>query len=249
MKKLLTFLSLAALLACSSPRPEEPFPHYQADEEDWITYEGYLPSKDGLDVFVELSLFPGAPGMESHYRMIERPDPKSAFYGNYSSRGTYSVLRTAGASILEITGKTQTGAVFRANGMSQKYELADDLYLKSNGDYELLPVDESFQPIGGYKLTRRISPLFTVEGYFTVYTDTTDFYEKNTGKKWSVAQLGDYNEAVNKYHYLAKEKFEGVYVKALSYSVLLKDRQGEDVKALVFKKIIEIDSMPALAVK
>ena len=78
-----------------------------------------------------------------------------------------------------------------------------------------------------------------------MYSDTTDFFEKNTRKKWSVAQLGEYDEAVNKYNYLAKEKFEGVYVKALSYTVLRKSKDGEDVKALVFKKILEIDSMPA----
>lgn len=45
-----------------------------------------------------------------------------------------------------------------------------------------------------------------------------DFFEKNTQKQWSVAQLGAYDEAVRKYTYHSKEKFEGVYLKALAYT-------------------------------
>lgn len=252
MKKLLLFLSFAALLSCSKLRPAgEPFPHYQIDEEDWITYEGILPAKNEREIQVELSLVPANPGMASHYRMYESFDakgPGNAYSPSVSSKGKYEVLSSPGTTIIRLMDKTTTGALFRMP--DKDLQIKEDLYLRSNGDHELILVDGDLQAVDArYTLTRRASPLFTVEGYFTVYRDTTDFFEKNTRKKWSVAQLGEYDEAVKKYNYLAKEKFEGVYVKALSYSVLRKNREGEDVKALVFKKIIEIDSMPTLTMK
>ena len=64
-------------------------------------------------------------------------------------------------------------------------------------------------------------------------------------KTWPVAPLGYYDEAVRRYGMLAKEKFEGVYVKALSYTVSHTDKNGKEWDALVFKKILEMDSMPS----
>ncbi|MEX1240973.1 MAG: hypothetical protein WEB30_14710 [Cyclobacteriaceae bacterium] len=82
--------------------------------------------------------------------------------------------------------------------------------------------------------------VFTVEGYFTVYSDTTDYFERNTLTKWPVAQLAYYNEAVAQYHALAEEPYEGIYLKALAYTVRQPDGNGKEREMLVFKKILEI---------
>ena len=68
------------------------------------------------------------------------------------------------------------------------------------------------------------------------------YFEKNTLKKWPVAQLACYDEAVKNYHALAKEKFEGTYLKALSYTIRHKDANGKERDVLVFKHILQ---MPA----
>ena len=252
MEKLLISLSMAGLLACSqSPTDLEPFPHYlMEEEEDWITYEGILPGKDGHQVKVELSLVPATPGMDSYYKIwesIESDAPGNQFASSIHSRGRYELLSSPGASIIRLIDKRKTNALFRAKVTPMEFqrelEIREDLILKGNGDHQLILVDDDFNAVDSrYILTRRNSPLFTVEGYFTVYGDTTDFFEKNTQKQWAVAQLGEYDKAVNKYTYLAKEKFEGVYVKALSYSVVTQNREGKDINALVFKRIIQIDS-------
>ena len=255
MKTFLIALSLAGMLACSqSGDDREPFPHYQIDEEDWIIYEGILPANNGQEVKVELSLVPATPGMASHYKILESFDskePGNAYSASVSSDGSYDLLSGEETSIIRLFDKRMTRALFLSRGqmetLNEDLKMKQDLYLKSNGEHQLILVDNDFNVVDRrYTLTRRTSPLFTVEGYFTVYDDTTDFYEKNTQKKWAVAQLAEYDEAVKKYNYLAKEKFEGVYLKALSYSIARKNRKGEEVKALVFKRIIEIDSMPAL---
>ncbi|HEU5147382.1 MAG TPA: hypothetical protein VFT90_11735 [Chryseosolibacter sp.] len=258
MRKLLFFLLLTAFIACSKLRPSsETFPHYEIEQEDWIIYEGILPANNGKEVKVELSLVPATPGMDSDYQMKESfhsEEPGSEYAASISSIGKYTVLSSPGGLLIRLIDKRNTGALFLNRKLSRtpdkEFQIKEDLYLKSNGEHELILVDGDFNAVDRrYTLTRRTSPLFTVEGYFTVYSDTTDFFEKNTRKKWSVAHLGEYDEAVKKYNYLAKENFEGVYVKALSYSVLRKNKKGEDVKALVFKRILEIDSMPALTMK
>lgn len=253
MKKLLVFLPLAGVLACSPSSPElDPFPHYLIDkEEDWITYEGVLPAKNGHEVKVELSLVPATPGLDSYYKISESFESEEGghqFASSIQSRGKYNLLSSPGNSIIRLIDKRKTGALFLGRGATpaefeRAYEIKEDLYLKGNGEHELVLIDEDMNVVDArYTLTRRNSSLFTVEGYFTVYDDTTDFYERNTRKQWTVAQLGEYEKALNKYSYLAKEKFEGVYVKALSYSVAIKTREGEETDALVFKKILEIDS-------
>jgi len=246
MKTLVMILMAGAVCSCSRTQPaSEPYPDYLIKDEDWIVYEGTLPVTNSGDTHVELSLYPGAPGLDSRYRMMEYPDTPSTtgYRGWIGSRGTYVVLSSPEARIIHITDRS----VFKAFLQGENFPRPDfgkqDLYLKSDGDNRLMFVDEDFRETSDhYVLTRRSSPLFTVEGYFSVYNDTTDFFEKNTQKQWSVAQLGAYDEAVRKYTYLSKEKFEGVYLKALAYTVRHLPKDGEEIDALVFKKILEMDS-------
>ena len=248
--KTLIFLLAVAVFSCSGPQPDsEPYPNYLIEEEDWIVYEGTLPSSYGPDVHVELSLFPVTPGLDSRYNMIESypntVSPKE--YGGWiRSVGRYIVLSSPDGQIIHITDRNFIRSVSMRGDFPMPEFGTENLYLKSDGEHRLIFIDESLKEQSRkYLLTRRSSPLFTVEGYFSVYNDTTDFFEKNTRKQWSVAQLGEYDEAVKNYNYLAKEKFEGVYLKALAYAVRHPTREGEEIDALVFKKILQMDSTEA----
>ena len=236
----------ACIAGCSQPEPlSEPYPNYLIEEEDWIVYEGTLPSSYGPDVQVELHLYPGAPGLDARYRLRESyPDTVSARYnGGMTSTGRYMMLSAPEGKIIHITDRLFISAI-STKGPFPMPELAEEeLYLKTDGEHRLIFLDENMQEKSrSYVLFRRVSPLFTVEGYFSVYDDTTDFYERNTQKEWSVAPLAEYDEAVKKYNYLAKEKFEGVYLKALAYTVNHVTQDGQEIDALVFKTILEMDS-------
>jgi hypothetical protein len=245
MKTLLILLA-GVVFACSRPQPvSQPYPNYLIKEEDWIVYEGTLPSSYGPNVHVELSIFPGAPGLDSRYRMMEYPDSDSLkeFNGWIGSRGQYMVLSSTIGQIIHITDRNFITGISKREDFPMPEIDKEDLYLKTDGEHRLIFVDEDFKEKSRqYVLIRRDSPLFTVEGYFSVYNDTTDFFEKNTGKQWSVAQLAKYDEAVKKYDSFAKEKFEGVYLKALAYTVRHFTKEGDEIDALVFKKILHMDS-------
>ena len=229
MRHLGIFLCLAGLLSCSRTRvSDESFPDYLSVDEDWITYEGTLPCQDRVDAHVELSLRPGPFGMKSHYSLRETISGKydgEKFVMGTRSEGTYSVLESPAGRIMEITHKIMNNALIIGRPFMDGKLVQDDLRLRISGDHELVLLDDNFQQVSEkYTLTRRTSPLFTVEGYFTVYDDTTDFFERNTQKTWSVAQLGEYDLALKKYNYVSKEKFEGVYLRALSYTVRSVDK-------------------------
>jgi hypothetical protein len=212
MKKILFVLSILGLFSCSksSRKISEPFPNFPATDVDWVTYEGILPSENGKDILVELHLAPAAPGMDSYYRIEETLDSSSSLRTPFSmssaSRGTYSVLfGSPGHNIIQIKDRTLIGSIMRGREFSPANRVVRDLFLKTYGDHELVLVDENFQESDPrYTLFRR-SDLFTVEGYFTVYNDTTDYFERNTLKKWGVARLGCFEEAMTKYHLLATE--------------------------------------------
>lgn len=250
MRYFIIFICVAGAFSCSRSRlTDERFPHYEIPEEDWITYEGTLPFDNGVDAHVELSLKPGAPGMQAFYRMSETVHGEhlgAKFATGMRSQGAYSLLIATDARIVQIQGRRRIKTLPGESNFAKATFEEEDVYLKISDDHELVLVDADFrQPEKTYTLIRRTSPLFTVEGYFTVYDDTTDFFERNTGKTWSVAQLGEYDLARKKYNYVAKEKFEGVYIKALSYTIRDVDKSGKDIEALVFKKLLEADSLRA----
>jgi hypothetical protein len=245
MKTLLIFLT-GAVFSCSKPQPaSEPYPNYLIKDEDWIVYEGTLPSSYGPDLHVELSLFPGAPGLDSRYKMIEYPEAGSPaeYRGWTGSAGKYIVLLSPGGKIIHIPDRSYIRSISITGEFPRPEIGKENLYLKNHGEYKLIFLDEHLEELSdNYVLTRRTSPLFTVEGYFSVYNDTTDFFERNTRKEWPVAELAEYDEAVKHHDYLSKEKFEGVYLKALAYTVRHLNREGEEIDALVFKKILHMDS-------
>lgn len=259
MKNLSIALVAIMFVSCSrsSRNVSEPFPTYMTKEVDWISYEGTLPAENGQPVHVELHLAPATPGMDSYYKITEdfnRSDNSNTFSGFVNSVGKYSVLfGSPGHNIIQIINKRKLRSLMRGKQFSPPDFVKEDLFLKSYGDHELVLVNENFKELPCidsaclasampfYKLTRR-SELFTVEGYFTVYNDTSEYFERNTRKQWAVARLACYDEAVEKYALLATENFEGIYLKALSYTVRHIDKGGNEIDALVFKKILQMDS-------
>ena len=160
------------------------------------------------------------------------------------SQGRYLVLIATDAQILQIKDKQRINALIEGVDFKKGSFVQEDLYLKISGDHELVLVDDNFRQLAQkYTLIRRTSPLFTVEGYITFYGDTADFFERNTRKTWAIARLGEYDIALKKYNSVSKERFEGVYVKALSYTVRRVDRSGKEIDALVFKRLLERDSL------
>lgn len=248
MKNLLILLWSVGLLSCSesADKNSEPFPNFLHPDVSVITYEGILRSVNGKDVLVQLDLVPGAPGMDSYYKLYQHlfpDDTTKHFSAGGNHEGKYSVLLGApGERLIEMTTGRKKWFLMQTDRYTADDWLPDHLVLKSDGDHALVMVDEDFKEVEPrYTLFRR-SDLFTVEGYFTAYKDTCDFFERNTRKQWAVAQLAKYPYVKKTYNRLSKEKFEGIYVKALSYSVRQTGPSGEELDALVFKKILLMDS-------
>jgi hypothetical protein len=154
----------------------------------------------------------------------------------------FGITRNIGDHILQLSNRSLIRSLMLGKEFSRGDRVTEDLFLKSNGDHELVFVNKDFVEANDrYKLIRR-SDLFTVEGYFSVYDDTTDYFEKNTQKTWPVAQLACYDEAVKNYHAMAKVKFEGIYLKALSYTVKHRDANGKERDVLVFKRILQMSA-------
>lgn len=247
MKITSLLLTGLALLSCSRhQKSPDSFPSFDIAEEDMIPYEGILPSADGLPAHTELYLRPGPPGMDGDYELHESMNLVNVSVGA-SSRGKYTVLLApAGGRIIQLKSCSLVQRPARENEWLPAERAGRDLYLRGTDGNELALVDNNFQQIDArYALIRR-SALFTAEGYITVYDDSTaEFYERNTRKKWPLAQYGCYTQAVRKYHSSAKEKFEGIYLKALSYTVSCRSDQGEPFDAVVFKKILDMDTVVA----
>jgi hypothetical protein len=119
-----------------------------------------------------------------------------------------------------------------------------NLYFKTKGNDQLVLTDQYFNPIAEdnrYTLYKR-SKLFTIEGYLTVEEDgDTEFFERNTRENWNLAQLGLYDSVNSTYKQLAKQPYEGIYLRALAYSVADTTAMGEDTDRLVVKKIINME--------
>src|SRR5687768_6974579 len=142
MKKLFPILMVGVTLSCSRLEPaSEEFPHYQIKDEDWIVYEGTLPTASGAAVHVELSLFPGAPGLDSRYRMIESyPDTlwPAGYNGWVGSHGRYMVLSSPGAQLIHIADRSLLKALSKAGKFPTPEFSKEDLYLKSDGEHKLI---------------------------------------------------------------------------------------------------------------
>ena len=243
------FLSICFVSACTVYEKEKQthFPALTISENDeWATYEGKWLTKGGV-IRIELSLKSGSFGYDSYYKLRESFEADSWASGA-PSQGLYSSYDGFPNSEFRIclhdVNSYDKGGYLRFKKLGN-INSKDEMFFMTRGNDELLPCDNNFNPLTldrRYTLHRR-SNLFTVEGYFTMEQDSIEFFERNTGEYWKITDLGEFNELTVGYKKLAKEKYEGIYLKALAYSV--RDTTSMTGKnALVIKRIIDLGNDP-----
>jgi hypothetical protein len=253
--KIYLLLFTVFLFSCNTEKEEATppvFPAAYEAEPEWTEYEGNYPDGKGNTLTLQLSLMTGGVGTDNQYKFYEHAyDCDCVFHGG-SAQGSYSTMYGANPSetIIQLHGKgylTYVTAGKVTQGDLKKFvtdqvEKEIEMYFRSDGDDKLTAVDKNFTPLSGdgeFILHRRSRP-FTVEGYLTFDSDTAEFYEMNTSENWIVAKLGGYKTAKRQYLENAREKFEGVYVKGLAYTVRHVNAKGKGIDALVLRRIFEI---------
>jgi hypothetical protein len=245
MKK---FLLLFVLFACSNKEKIEtpPSPTVVDEKAKKIVYEGVIKTSYGEGP-VTLALQEVETGLTSRFE-LDGEVAKDMLFGR--AVGEYSTLSGAEGNevILQLHGS------FMYMGRAQKAKKGTvafkpeiqkvDLFFVTEGGNKLVLVDEDFDRIADdnrFTLYKR-SRLFTAEGYITFEDNRTDFYEQNTNERWDVATLGAYRDAQKIYDSLVSQKFEGMYLKALAYSV---ESDSSDKELIVIKKILEMKKSDA----
>ena len=255
MKKLILFYFL--LVACTSARKEkQPFPVFTQAEAEWVVYEGKIITDSGALTGVELSLRQGAVGLESFFEMKKSTFHSDDFY-SWHSQGNYKVSyglegNEQGLTIIEpvfefsakvvssekVEGETSEKLLVKAV-KSQELLGTPELYFKTEGNEGLVQTNKHFEALDPRLVLYRRSELFTVEGYITFEDSGTDFFERNTMENWKVSRLGEIDSVKIKYIELATEPHEGIYLKALAYSVA--NTTTESRRALVIKRPLRIE--------
>ncbi len=250
MKKIVILFLL--LTACSQAKKENgtPFSVFNVTEDEWGVYEGRITNKDGKVDNYELSLKQASVGVDSYFKLnIFRNNYSLVVYG-LGNQGNYSVSYglpnheqglTINCHIESIKDKVITkedGKKINILG----YEGLDNLYFKTEGTEKLILTNSSFrsEPNTDNVLHKR-SNLFTAEGYVTADSVTSEFFERNTMEKWNLSKLMAYDSIKGMYQKLATESNEGVYLKALAYSILDSDSTGQSRKLLVIKSILKME--------
>jgi hypothetical protein len=247
------------MTACSSPKEKQvPFPSRSSGEEEWVVYEGKILTDKGLEADIELSLMSAAVCMESYFELKKSLITKEDNH-NWQSRGKYSVAyglpgHEQGITIndppIKIKGLLTSnksvkveaeGSEEFAKRLAKTRDLLDmpEIFFKTQGNEKLIQTDRSFDDKGQKYVLYRRSDLFTVEGYATCEDSVTEFFERNTLKNWNVARLGEINSIKIKYIELATEMNEGIYLKALAYSIA--DTTSKSNESLVIKRVLRVE--------
>jgi|JI10StandDraft_1071094.scaffolds.fasta_scaffold00747_37 hypothetical protein len=235
--KYTAFIFLLICGACKT-KPHQDFVIVTTGDEEWTHYEGQWTMDAGV-VIMRLALKTGAQGLEAQYKLSESVLKENWARGS-SSHSNYSTYFGGGSNnsmgiVLHNLSKFSANPFFR---YSKSADLPEEMFFITRGQNELLPCDPNFKPLTTdkrYTLHRR-SELFTVEGYITFDGDSVDFYERNTAKRYHVANLAEFSKVEAGYKKWATTKHEGVYVKALAYTVV--DSTARRNSALVFKRLL-----------
>lgn len=242
MRKILCLL--IGLSGCMSNEKEKTilFPMLTVNDDEWAIYEGRWLTQGG-SIHFELSLKTGPVGTDSYYVLHESFISDSLSHGT-TSQGRYSTFY--GSNNKEVGICLRELALYDFS-MALRYQkspdMPEEMFFLTRGDRELLPSDDSFKPLTTdrrYTLHKR-SKQFTVEGYLTVENNSVSFFERNTHERWRVADLGEYDQLKELYTRLAREKYEGIYLKALAYSV---SDTIPDEQALVIKRLAAVGNDP-----
>ena len=233
---LISFLFLASCSREASPPDAELFARATNDPE-WITYEGKWKTEKGVHK-IELSLKNNSNSIDASYRLWERFEyPQNA--SGTTSQGEFTSYdlpnHESGIRLRELR-KSKYGSPFRVKE-SNLLDLSEEMYFVTRGPNELLPADKNFVPLTEDPLSTLHKALnyFTVEGYIRFDGDSVQYFEKNTRQYWKVSHLGEFEKARMLYDTRTKEKFEGLYLRALAYSIY--DSTMTNQQALVIKTI------------
>ncbi len=217
------------------------------EDSNRTMYEGKWKTANGI-LRIELSLEIGAPGVDSNFELFENMESNNSA-GGAISRGEYTVfygLQDDKIGVrLNNLQPTKTTHHFRQS-KSWLFDSDEEMYFVSRGSNELLPSDKDFNVYDTAKtfaLIKRFSKPFTIEGYITFTTDSTDFFERNTFEHWNVSEFGEYDSLQILYGQMEQEKFQGIYLKALAYAVK-NDRSTTKNNSLVIKRILVIGKDP-----
>src|SRR5688572_1193986 len=241
-------LPLLLLFACSNNEKTEtpPSPSIVNEKAKKTIYEGNIKSKYGEGP-IELYLDEVETGLTSSFEL--RGDiAKDQIFG--MAAGEYSTLQGAAGNevILQLHGNFFVfGRARKAKKGVDTFKPDEqklDLFFITEGGNKLVLVDDDFDRIAEdnrFTLYRR-SRLFTAEGYITFEESRIEYFEYNTNDRWRVAPLGSFDEVKKSYDSIATQKFEGVYLKALAYSV---QSDSSDQELLVIKRVLEMKKSDA----
>jgi hypothetical protein len=254
MTRFLSLLLAVSVLGCSdTKKSDEEFPIKST--ADWITYEGRVPVNDKDYLSLELSMLPGNPG-EGIYKLEESMKTESGNEKIGSFKGTYATfLKPDGSIEVHIQNSSYPSGIKRTytspdgKRIREEHYRVHDLVLRKDGDYKMIALDNSNEPISlepDDNLSKRTSTVFTVEGTFAHVGDSSVFYEINTERAWPVSKQGEYDLAIRQYYELANLKNEGVYLKGTGFSIHQLTAKGKNKESLVLKKIISMSSSPAV---
>lgn len=260
MKNIISILLIVIFSCQKGNQVAEIFPLQESGSKRWSVFEGRVPLNEKTHLYLEVSMLPSDVLGEGSFSLTESLQEENGSRIVSELKGTYSTIYGEGPEdlILQLHNSAHPQGfkrtyLNRGEGQSnsemkvlKEESFRDtDLILKSQGNNKLLVLDQRSQPISRemeYNLTKRTSKLFTVEGYFRHNGDTADFYEINTREKWAISKLGEYDRACNEYHRLVEKKREVTYMKATAYSINQLNENGDEMDALVFKKILQMTS-------
>ena len=258
MKKLTILIILFS--ACSKPQEQKQplFPIIASSDDTLIVFEGTILSDNGLEVKAELSFKNAAVGLEGDFELNKVIENKEMTSGDIS-KGKYSISyglpenekgltlddeivhsdqkisidKTLSKDEVELRKKMEK---FRQNLATEK------IYFRTLGSEKLIQTNKNFKPLNNSKYILYLrSNLFTAEGYVTADSVTSEFFERNTGEKWKLAKLVEYDSIKTTYQKLATEKNEGIYLKALAYSIEDPDSVNTSHKSIVIKSILRME--------
>lgn len=234
MKMLCVFTAIFFLAFGCAEKKSASLPLLEGSDQHWATFEGKIISDQGEIIEVELSLRESSPGLASRYQFngIVVTDQ---YTSGGTNEGEYTVTPLEnglfGIRLLDVqTGRPFSSEVFfkrnihrLRNVPARPYDYhSTDFHFITSGDGRLTLTDKNFNPISHddrYTVFKR-SPLFTVEGYVTLEPDSSlEFFERNTFEDWHVSRLGLHDDVRKNYTSLAREPWEGIYVRALAYSI------------------------------
>lgn len=257
MKKITILILL--FTACSKPQEQKqtPFPIVAVSGDFRVVFEGTILSDNGTELKAELSLIETSVGLESDFELNKTIETKQVATGGIS-KGKYAISYGLPKNEKALTltdefshdqkttiDKTLSQDEIEIRKKMEKYGqylATSKVYFRTFGSDKLIQTNKNFEPLNNSKyILYHRSNLFTAEGYVTADSTTSEFYERNTGEKWNLAKLVEYDSIKKVYQQLATEKNEGIYLKALAYSIEDADSANTSHKSIVIKRILRLE--------